>query len=571
MSKKQFFIILLLISVHVRAFAQSPFFYYYKGSPIPLSLNENKVCVSFPNDKGIACNDILSNINVLDTIRDDFFNISIIQQSDVDKLTASANRKKEFNSMLISPTFFTEEGNEVFLTPYLSVRLKREEDYNILLSYVEKYNLRIVKKNSFLPLWYLLSISHATSMNTLDVANAIWESNLFAASVPDLSSVDLSFCSNDPLFDNQWGLFNSSYPNIDISVCPAWNYCTGKNVRIAIIDTGIKKNHRDLSENILDELSYNTETGYSSYSYEGDHGTHCAGIIAAIKDNDIDIAGVAPEAKIIPIHNTLEATAGIQHQLADGIMWAYLNGADIISCSWGVPTKNSIIDEAIHSAFTYGRNGKGCVITFATGKSGDNFISYPANCNDTILAVGAINEEGLRCSFSNYGGELDLVAPGEHIISTVVDHNVGYMNGTSMACPHVAGVAALILERNPELSVTQVNSIICRNAKKLSNVAFDSTRADGPWNEQYGYGLVDAYNSVKNTPHIVYLQNDTIMGTTLISADTIYVGKDVTDTNESGDVIIGPGNITLEAKSVNIKNSTRVPINTRLKIQNQQQ
>ena len=95
MSKKQIFIILLLISVHVRAFAQSPFFYYYKGSPIPLSLNENKVCVSFPNDKGIACNDILSNINVLDTIRDDFFNISIIQQSDVDKLTASANRKME--------------------------------------------------------------------------------------------------------------------------------------------------------------------------------------------------------------------------------------------------------------------------------------------------------------------------------------------------------------------------------------------------------------------------------------------------------------------------------------------
>ena len=137
-----------------------------------------------------------------------------------------------------------------------------------------------------------------------------------------------------------------------------------------------------------------------------------------------------------------------------------------------------------------------------------------------------------------------------------------------MACPHVAGVAALVLERNPELTVTQVNSIICRYAKKLPDVTFNEIKPDGSWNEQYGYGLVDAYSSVINTPEIVYIQDDTITGTRTISADKIYVGKDVTDRKRHGDVILGQGDITMKAKSVIIKNSTTVPLGTKLKIGN---
>ena len=142
------------------------------------------------------------------------------------------------------------------------------------------------------------------------------------------------------------------------------------------------------------------------------------------------------------------------------------------------------------------------------------------------------------------------------------------MDGTSMACAFVSGVAALVLERNPELTVTQVNSIICSNAKKISGVNFDLIKPDGSWNEEYGYGLVDAYNSVINTPHVVYIQNDTITGTKVISADSIYVGRNVTNTKEYGDVILGQGNITLNANYTEIKNSTTVPLGTTLKIEN---
>lgn len=564
-------IILLLISCPIGIIAQTSF-YYYKGEQIPLTLNDSKVCVSIPKDKEDVHKELLKDIQVLDTIKDSYFDISIIRQSGFKQLSASTSWKKEAKSVLLSPCYRTKEGKEVFLTPYLNIRLKREQDINRLTSFAEKYGLRIVKKLSLMPLWYILSISSETGKNALDIANELWESGVFAASVPDFSSDNIAFCANDPEFDKQWGLYNSNslYTGIDISACNAWDISTGKNVKIAIVDTGIKQNHRDLSDNIISELSYNTETELPYYYDEDNHGTHCAGVAAAIKDNDTDVAGVAPEAKIIPIYSSLDGNrTSLQAELANGIEWACDVGADIISCSWGFPTRNSVIDEAIENAFIHGRNGKGCVVVFATGNSGDSIISYPANCNDTILAVGSITKKGMKATTSQYGTGLDLVAPGDSIFSTVVDHTVGYMSGTSMACPHVAGVAALVLERNPELTVTQVNSIICRNAKKLSDVNFNVTKSDGSWNVEYGYGLVDAYSSVINTPEIVYIQNDTITGTRIISADKIYVGKDVTDRKGQGEVILGQGDITLKAKKVTIKNSTKVPLGTKLRIANQ--
>ena len=197
-------------------------------------------------------------------------------------------------------------------------------------------------------------------------------------------------------------------------------------------------------------------------------------------------------------------------------------------------------------------------------------MKYPANCNDTILAVGAIKNDGSRADFSHYGAALDIVAPGVNVLSTLPHNKTGYNDGTSMACPHVAGVAALILERNSELTATQVNSIINGNAKKIEGVDFDVTKSDGTWNEEYGYGLVDAYSAVINTPGTVYIQDETITGSRVISAaDKVYVGRDVTNDKPYGNVRFGPGQITIKAKSVTVKNSTTVPLGTTLTIVNQ--
>ncbi len=541
--------------------------YYYKGKKTPLIDHNNKVCVSIPKDKSDKSDDILKNVKVIDRIDDPNYDIFIIPKSDQRRLFASisSSLNLETYQILFSPCFNTLDGSEVFSTPYLNVRLKKEQDINLLFEYAERYSLKIVKRDSLMPMWFILSVTPGTGKNAVDLANMLWDSGLFSASVPDLCSHDI-LCSNDPYFNLQWGLHNENYSGIDISATSAWAYATGKNVKIAFIDSGVDLNQIDLAPNIS-SLSYDTETGTSpSVVYEA-HATHCAGIAAAVKDNGIQVAGVSPDATIISISTTMsDLSTNLQLKLADGFIWAYQHDADIISNSWHCSTAHEAIDEAIHDAFHYGRQGKGCVIVFAAGNLGQSQINYPANCNDTILAVGSIDRTGVKASGSNYGTGLDIVAPGVEILSTMPNDALGYGTGTSMACPHVAGVAALILERNSELTVNQVNSIINSNAKKLSGVNFNVTKPDGLWNNEYGYGLVDAYNSVINTPSTVYIQNDTITGSRVISAESIYVGRDVTNTQAYGDVTLGQGDITLKAKNVVVKNSMTVPLGTILKI-----
>lgn len=560
---KKYLLTNILLCLCFSIMAQTDY-YYYKGEKIPLTVNKDKVCVNVPKVGGKTSERIRADVKVLEQIKDEAFDIFIISRSDYEKLIYLDSWEKDAESVLLTPSYKTSNNTEAFLTPYLNLRLKKEEDIDILRSYAQDLGLKIIRQDPLMPLWYILSITSETGKNAMEIANALWESGKFSASVPDLCSNDL-LCSNDPMFNQQWGLQNNDYSGIDISVCAAWNYATGKNIKIAILDTGVDMSHIDLASN-MSSLSYDTETGTSPSIIYGDHATHCAGIAAAVKDNGIQIAGVAPEAAIVSISNSLNGTTNSRLKRADGFIWAYQHGVDIISNSWRSSTYHSAIDEAIYDAFKYGRHGKGCVIVFASGNGYSNNVSYPANSNDTILAVGAISNTGMRASFSNYGTALDIVAPGVDILSTLPNDTVGYKNGTSMACPHVAGVAALILERNSELTVNQVNSIINSNAKKLSGVNFNVTKPDGLWNNEYGYGLVDAYNSVINTPNTIYIQNDTITGSRVISADSIYVGKDVTNTQAYGDVILGQGNITLRAGYIEIKNSTIVPLGTTLKI-----
>lgn len=569
-SKKCFVMILLIISCSIHLIAQTDY-YYYKGKKIPLFVNDNKVCVSIPKNCEKSSEKILAGIRILSKIKDEDFDISVILRSEYEKLTSKKSWKEDAKSVILTPNYSTADKTEVFMTPYLNLRLKKGEDIDILTSYAEQYGLKIIKQDPFMPLWYILALTLNCNRNTLECANLLWESGKFSASVPDFYSNGLE-CSNDPLFHLQWGLHNSYNAGIDLSVCSAWDYATGKNVKIAILDSGIDVNHYDLASNISN-VSYDTETSSSPSGIYGDHGTKCAGVAAAVKDNYYKIAGVAPDATIIPIsNNMMDTTTNSLIKRADGIIWAYQNGADIISNSWTAGTYSGVIEDAIQNAFTYGRHGKGCVIVFAAGnKKNDSdscSVKYPANCNDMILAVGAIDSTGTRATSSTYGTKLDLVAPGVCVFTTYPNNQTGFDNGTSMACPHVAGVAALVLERNSELTISQVNSIICSNAKKLQTVNFNENKPYGSWNNEYGYGLVDAYSSVINTPGTAYIQNDTITGTRIITGDNIYVGRDVTNIKPYGDVILGQGDITLKADFVEIKNSTTVPLGTTLKIEN---
>ncbi|GHV43422.1 hypothetical protein FACS1894180_2430 [Bacteroidia bacterium] len=288
---------------------------------------------------------------------------------------------------------------------------------------------------------------------------------------------------------------------MDINACPAWEISQGAGIKVAILDKGINIYSNDLIPNLY-PVMYDAEMNlarnvFSCSDRNDEHGTEIAGIIGAA-NNNFKMVGVAPQCILMPVY------ANSEWEDVRGINWAWHNGADVINCSWRLPFKNDMLDEAIDSALIRGRNGKGCVVVFASGNEGVlDVVDYPANSNPDILAVGSVNWDGWRSDFSHYGTALDMVAPGNHILTTHSWPNTDMLweiSGTSYAAPHVAGVAALILSVNPNLTGQQVRNIIESTAQKIrtdyNTYSIFPDRLNGTWNEQVGYGLVDAYAAV---------------------------------------------------------------------------
>ncbi len=226
------------------------------------------------------------------------------------------------------------------------------------------------------------------------------------------------------------------------------------------------------------------------------HGQCVAGIIGAIKDNNTGVAGIAPLCKMTSVNIVTGYETEIQ--MADGINWAWNNAtSDILSMQFH--TQSS---DAITNAITLGRNGKGCVVVSGSGNGYSNGGFFPGNVNN-VITVGAINNNGNIWSYSNTGSSMDLVAPsgdaGNGLTGDIrtIDRmgNLGYyttnytgtFGGTSAAAPQVAGVAALMLSVNPNLTETQVRTILQQTATDMGAVGFDNT---------YGYGRVNACAAV---------------------------------------------------------------------------
>ena len=165
-------------------------YYYYKGNKIPLTLNENKVVVSIPKEYDGVCKRIRANLPVLSTITDQVFDSFIIPRSDFERLASQDFWKEDAKSVVLTSSYYTEDKTEVFETPYLNVKLKKEDDADLLASYAEKYRLKIVGNDSFMPLWYILHVTPESEKSPLKCANEIFESGEFASAVPDLSSDD---------------------------------------------------------------------------------------------------------------------------------------------------------------------------------------------------------------------------------------------------------------------------------------------------------------------------------------------------------------------------------------------
>lgn len=264
----------------------------------------------------------------------------------------------------------------------------------------------------------------------------------------------------------------------------SWQYTKGEGVRIAVLDTGVDLNHSDLIENILTGKNFINPS--EPPEDDNSHGTHVAGIICA-SNNEQGMVGVAPKSKVIPVKVLDRHGSGEIEHTAKGIRWAADQGVDFISMSLGSPKPLKTIEEAIKYA-----ESKGAVCFCAAGNAGrTRQIFYPA-AYPNVIGVGAIDQNFDRANFSCTGPDLDFLAPGVGILSTVPDNWYARLSGTSMASPFVIGVAALLLShvRNKNLNVKLKNNIDYINFLKKYTMPTNNPEFAGKEFFE-GFGIID--------------------------------------------------------------------------------
>lgn len=310
----------------------------------------------------------------------------------------------------------------------------------------------------------------------------------------------------DPNFASQWALTKIRAPQ-------AWDISQGvASISVAVVDEGCNLAHEDIVYKLPGYDAVTRTDNPEPQSADG-HGTSCAGIVAARANNGRGGVGVAPKCRILPVRIAKGVSGGgwytTDAMIADGLRVAVDRGADVLSNSWGGGAPSTVITNAFRDAQTRGRGGKGCAIAIATANQDLHTVSYPANLSPTIpglLAVGASNEWDERKSKtsrdgetwwgSNYGPEVDVVAPGVHIFTTDIMGTAGYnsgnyvpnFNGTSSATPHVAGLMALILSVDPELRSWEVEDIIKQTALDLGPAGRD---------DEFGFGRIDCRRALE--------------------------------------------------------------------------
>jgi subtilisin family serine protease len=354
----------------------------------------------------------------------------------------------------------------------------------------------------------------------------------------------------------------------------AWNVTPGgcEDIVIAIIDDGVTLTHEDLMANLLP--GYDATGGGSGGAHtSGDgHGTFCAGTAAAVGDNGIGVAGVAYNCRILPVRAYSTDSSNTAF-FVDAFDWAWNNGADVLSNSWGW-SSSSAIEDAIDDAIALGRDGLGCVVLASSGNSNNgSTIGFPARYNP-VIAVGASNAcderkradsdttdcdkpglvpdpdgvscDSVRCWGSNYGNNLDVVAPGQYVRTTTTG-SYGWFQGTSAACPNAAGVVALILSINPDLDQEEAREILEETCRKGGPYSYSQQvgHPNGDWNNEMGYGICNAQVAVQQAliSASLYFQNFTF-GPFNYSYDAryqIFAGSNVNFSATPGPVTVSPG------------------------------
>ena len=446
---------------------------------------------------------------------------------------AHAVRAKRSFPVYIDP----ESQLRAIATEEISVRFKPKVSASTRRKLLQSFNLQVRRGNEFNLLHHIVvPVDRPDEWKTVDLANRLSEQPDVEYAAPNFVAEHKKFAgTNDPLLAQQWHLDNpggnGALEGEDVDALLAWGISTGgaPGVGIAIVDDGVDLRHPDLKANIwtnpdatapdkhgrnfydldfpFDPNPRHFQPPYDEMTGNDIHGTCCAGVAAAVGNNKKGVAGIAYRCKILPVKIFGGDLLATDENVANAIRYAGLH-AQVISCSWG-GVRNPDLESAVRDVAQGGRQGKGGLIFCATGNESRANISYPARYPEAF-GVGASNDQGKRARYSNFGVDLEFVAPssdpdeGRQGITTtdVSRKNRGFklhsaytddFGGTSSATPLAAGIAALVLSVNPELSRNQVRDILRSTAEKIDPTGGNYKAG---YSLQYGYGRLNAHRAV---------------------------------------------------------------------------
>ncbi len=489
--------------------------YYYFKQPLPLQLDSTRIAVfseQAAEEQGVhrALTDVGIGPDQVQRHTLDHWWVAqtpsaVRSAAQVQGLVQSL--KGQAGADFTSPVLLDTRGDPVLITRDILLRFAPDVSAEWAEQVLTTLDVGTVLDRDFagLPGVYRVRSSAKDGFAVLDAANMLAQMPEVEFAEPDkVIQGKVNLTPNDPYYVLLWGLNNTGQsggtPNMDMDAPEAWDITTGSaSIKVALLDLGTQLDHPDLAANLVDgDDETGNGTGGGPYNSCDNHGTQTAGCIAAIINNGTGVVGIAPGCKIMPIKIGVAVTPcsgsfnATDSWLINGLAWARTHGARATTSSfeWG---ESSGVTSAYTAAYSAG------LINFAaSGNEGLSSISYPSSLS-VINSVGAVDRNGTRASWSNYGTGLDFSAPGVSIWTTDRTGSAGdssgdyvLVDGTSFSSPYAAGVAALILSRNSALTPTQVATIMQNTCKDRGAAGYDTT---------YGWGLISAYNA------LVYIGN----------------------------------------------------------------
>ncbi|WP_255334358.1 S8 family serine peptidase [Methanosarcina sp. KYL-1] len=447
---------------------------------------------------------------------------------------------------------------------------KREEILN-------EFGLKVLEELGYIKNGYSVRLTEASKENPLKIAAKLQQREEIEIAEPDLAfKLSLKYVPGDPLYPKQWHLKNRGNESrlvagADVKAEEAWDYTRGsREIRVCIMDDGFELDHPDFKGEgkVVEPWDFGEKDSNPRPVEDIDnHGTACAGVAIA-EENGIGVVGLAPGCAFMPIRTSMWLD---DQSLVDLFQYAIDHNADVISCSWGAESWNfplaTKVHAIIHEAAARGRrNGKGCVILFAAGNEDrplDGVKDGRISCqgfalHPDVITVAASNSRDQRSLYSNYGPEIAICAPsndstfsrGKGILTTDRFGSKGYspfeeytysFGGTSSATPLAAGLAALMLSLNHELTSAEVKQIMMDTADRIDTENGGYVNGHSPL---YGHGRINAHRALAHIKE------------SIVPLQVLYmehrIQKPIPDLGEVEDNIVFPVSAPIKDIEVNL-------------------